>query len=188
MIRPTIPDDVIEDEYESPRDKIAKLVDKMALAKITSHGGRPTIYRKEYDEIVEMLHLVGSNLMATCAILNITPESYKVWCYQYPSFGASVMKGREIADAQVGKSLFQRATGYSHQATHISIIDGQVVQTKYTKHYPPDTAAAIYWLNNRMRAKWRTQHIMEHFLGDDKTDPTQSPAITINVVPNKKTK
>lgn len=192
MKRPAIPKEYFyelqPEYYESPRDKIAKLVDQIALAKVNACG-RPTVYRPEYDEVVEMLHLIGTTVAVMCTIFNVSVAIYYEWCKRYPSFGASVMRGREIADAQVGKSLWQRATGYSHPAEHISIINDRVVKTPYIKHYPPDTSAAIYWLNNRGKGKWRTQQIFEHIMADEaKLDASRPPAITINVVPTKKSK
>ena len=59
------------------------------------------------------------------------------------------------ADAQVEKSLFQRATGYSHEDTYFSQYEGVVTATPYTKHYAPDVVACIFWLKNRKPAEWR---------------------------------
>jgi hypothetical protein len=68
--------------------------------------------------------------------------------------------GRDIADANVGKSLYDRAMGYSHPEDKIFVHNGETIIVPTTKHYPPDTASAIFWLKNRQPAKWRdTQNI-----------------------------
>ncbi len=51
--------------------------------------------------------------------------------------------------------MFARATGYEHDEVDIRVIDRKVVQTKIRKFYPPDTAAAIFWLKNRRKEEWR---------------------------------
>jgi hypothetical protein len=51
--------------------------------------------------------------------------------------------------------LYRRAIGYSHPETHICVVAGEVIQTPIVKHYPPDTAAAFIWLQNRRRGDWK---------------------------------
>jgi len=66
----------------------------------------------------------------------------------------SIKKGKAIADNRVVRSLYERATGYSHPEDQINVIQGQIVITPTIKHYPPDTTACIYWTKNRMREEW----------------------------------
>lgn len=70
-------------------------------------------------------------------------------------FLEAIKKGKEIADAAVGEALYQRATGYEHEAVKIQQYEGQIIETPYIKHYAPDTTAAIFWLKNRRRDDWR---------------------------------
>ena len=52
-------------------------------------------------------------------------------------------------------ALYRRAIGYSHESVHIHVgKNGKVVKTLYTKHYPPDTRACIFWLTNRAPEHW----------------------------------
>lgn len=67
-----------------------------------------------------------------------------------------------MADAKVVASLYKRANGYSHPALDIRTVDGEVVETEYTKHYPPDTVACIFWLKNRRPDLWRDRKEFEH--------------------------
>jgi len=39
---------------------------------------------------------------------------------------------------------------------------------KYTEHYPPDTTALVFWLNNRQRARWRDKPEPEATVLDDR--------------------
>ena len=55
------------------------------------------------------------------------------------------------------RSLYERAVGYSHDDVHITAYEGNPIITPITKHYAPETKAAIFWLKNRMPDDWRDQ-------------------------------
>ena len=50
--------------------------------------------------------------------------------------------------------MFQRAIGFSHEVEKVVQSGGKPVTVKYTEHYPPDTAALVFWLKNRQRRRW----------------------------------
>src|SRR5690606_12689348 len=81
---------------------------------------------------------------------------------KHPEFLESLTRGKAQADARVAEALFHRAIGYSHPDVHVSNFQGQVTLTPLTKHYPPDTTAAIFWLKNRSRENWRDKQDVEH--------------------------
>ena len=62
------------------------------------------------------------------------------------------------ADADVAASLYHRAMGYSHPEDKIFLHEGKVVRAQTTRHYPPDTGAAMAWLKNRQGLYWRDNH------------------------------
>jgi hypothetical protein len=99
--------------------------------------------------------LLGATLAEIATLLEISFPTLLVWRDKHPEFRAALLEGKEIADARVAKSLYRRAIGYSHPDTHVCVIDGQVIQTPIVKHYPPDTAAAFIWLQNRRRGDWK---------------------------------
>lgn len=57
----------------------------------------------------------------------------------------SVLK---VLTPEILMRLYQRATGYSHEAVKIFMPSGsrKSVKVKYTQHYPPDTAAIKLWM------------------------------------------
>lgn len=99
--------------------------------------------------------LLGATLAEIASLLDISFPTLLSWRDKHPEFRAALVEGKDLADARVAKSLYRRAIGYSHPDTHICVIDGQVVQTPIVKHYPPDTAAAFIWLQNRRRGDWK---------------------------------
>lgn len=68
----------------------------------------------------------------------------------------ALKKGKEVVDIQVENALLKRALGYEYTEERIEVSekDGRkVVQT--VKTVLPDTTAQIFWLKNRVPAKWR---------------------------------
>ena len=73
------------------------------------------------------------------------------------SFGEARRAGKEQADAQVIKKLYERCLGYeTTEAQQILDYDmngkPRIRETRTNKkHVPPDIMAIMYWLNNRSR-------------------------------------
>ncbi len=83
------------------------------------------------------------------------------WKIKYDVFCESLKDGREIADAYIGESLYQRAKGYSHKEDKIFNNNGEPLIVPTIKHYPPDPTAIIFWLKNRQPGKWRDKREVE---------------------------
>lgn len=84
------------------------------------------------------------------------------WARQYPDFMETLRLGREIADSVVERALYQRAVGYTVPETVVNVgKDGAVTKVPVVKHYPPDVAAARYWLENRRREDWKNRQEVE---------------------------
>jgi hypothetical protein len=119
-------------------------------------GGRPTDYRPEYAEQAEKLCKLGATDAELGEFFGVTEQTVNNWKNAHPVFFESLKKGKTLADAEVASKLYHRATGYSHDAVKIvANPGGQHHSVKYTEHYAPDTTAAIFWLKNRQREKWR---------------------------------
>jgi len=114
-------------------------------------GGRPTKYKDEYAEQAYKFCLLGADDKALARMFDVAVSTIYEWKNGHPEFSEAIKRGGEVADAEVGQSLYHRAMGYSHDEDKIFNANGQPLVVPTTKHYPPDTAAAIYWLNNRRR-------------------------------------
>lgn len=122
--------------------------------------GRPTKYKPDYAELAYKFCLLGANNDKLASLFDVSGSTIDKWIAEIDEFSGKVKEGREIADAEIAHSLFQRAKGYSHPEDDIrtlSVGGGQseIVITPTIKHYPPDTAAATLWLKNRQGDKWR---------------------------------
>ena len=128
-----------------------------AVAKPKAAKGRPSDYKAEYAKQARKLCLLGSTDAEMADFFGTSEQTLNAWKIAHPEFLESIRSGKEIADADVAEKLLHRATGYSHKEDDIRVVNGVIVITPTIKHYPPDTPAAIHWLNNRQRTKWRSK-------------------------------
>lgn len=138
---------------------------------------RPTKYQKAYAEQARKLCMLGYTDNQLADFFEVAVATINTWKKEHPEFLESVKKGKDLVDAEVVDSLFQRAMGYVAPDTDIRVIDNQIVKTQIKKHYPPDTAAAIFWLKNRQKKEWRDK--IDH--GIEGTDG--GPVQVVNYTP-----
>jgi len=118
--------------------------------------GRPSAYDPKYvAQARKICMLLGATDEQLAEVFDVSVTTINNWKREHPEFLASVKEGKISADAEVAVSLHHRAIGYSHPEVDIKVIEGQIVQTVITKHYPPDTGAAMAWLKNRQPKIWR---------------------------------
>ncbi|MGJ0510205.1 MAG: helix-turn-helix domain-containing protein [Methylocystis sp.] len=130
-------------------------------------GGRPTEYRVEYAKEAKKLCMLGATDKELADFFEVTEQTINNWKQSQPKFFESIKAGKVKADANVAARLYCRAIGYQHDAVKILTVarggnaGSDVVQEPYIEHYPPDTAAAIFWLKNRQPDKWREKQTVE---------------------------
>lgn len=124
-------------------------------AKGNKGGGRKSDYKKEYSRMGYRAALLGAIDKDLALLFDVSLSAIARWKKEHIEFSTSLKKGKEIADGRVAESLYERAMGYSHPEVDIKMYEGQIIITKLTKHYPPDTTAAIFWLKNRQCKNWR---------------------------------
>jgi len=119
-------------------------------------AGRPTKFEDSYCEKAYKLCLLGAIDKQIADFFGVSESTLNKWKLDYPEFSESLKSGKDEADALIAHSLFHRAKGYSHTDTKFATHEGMITDEKeYTKHYPPDTTAAIFWLKNRQKEAWR---------------------------------
>ena len=102
---------------------------------------RPTKYQEAYAEQARKLCLLGYTDAELADFFEVSESTIK--------------KGKAVADAEVSDRLYQRAMGFVAPDIDIRVIENRIVETPLEKYYPPDTTAAIFWLKNRQKDKWR---------------------------------
>lgn len=116
---------------------------------------RPTDYKPDYCDQGYKLCLLGATDKDMAEFFEVDESTINNWKLAHPEFLESIKKGKQLADATVADRLFKRATGYEHEEVDVKMYMGNIIKTDLTKHYPPDTTAAIFWLKNRQKDKWR---------------------------------
>ena len=124
-------------------------------------AGRPTKYKTEYNEQAYKLCLLGATDKDMADFFGVDEATINRWKNNHPEFCESIKRGKKKADAEVAEKLFHRAKGYEHEDLYIAQYQGEPITVPITKHYPPDTAAAIFWLKNRQKNKWRDKQDVE---------------------------
>lgn len=130
--------------------------------------GRPTKYKPEYADLARKFCLLGANNKRLAELFEVAESTINKWLVDTPEFSEAVRAGREIADANVANSLYQRAIGYEHVEDDIRTVaigmgqGSEIVITPTIKRYAPDTGAATMWLKNRQPQLWRDKVEVEH--------------------------
>jgi hypothetical protein len=122
--------------------------------------GRPSKFDEAMCVQAEKLCKLGATDKELADFFEVSESTLSKWKVDYPEFSEALKSGKEMADAEVGNRLFQRAIGYSHPDVHISNYQGEITKTETVKHYAPDTTACIFWLKNRRPDLWRDR--VEH--------------------------
>lgn len=163
--------------------KLAKKAARLKLKiKATNPVGRPSKFTHSMIASVEKLCKLGATDKEIADFFGISESTLNEWKGTYPQFSESIKRGKIIADSIVSEKLFHRATGYHHDDVDIKMFEGKIITTKLTKHYPPDTIAAIFWLKNRRPAEWRDKQEVDLKNTDGSLRPVQIIAVSQETV------
>ncbi len=123
--------------------------------------GRKTKYSDELVERIIELYGKGFTDLEVCRQTDLGERTLNEWKVRYPQFQQAIKTAKERIDDAVEAALFSRAMGYVHPHTEIFCgKDGLVTKVETVKRYPPDTAAAIFWLKNRRKTQWKNESFL----------------------------
>lgn len=132
---------------------------------------------KYHDDWAWSLAIKGGTNDEIAQAFGISTRTFIRWRREHESLETAVTEGKDIADAKVEKSLYQRATGYQITDEERTIeMDPRTGEQrparvkKTIKNVVPDTMAIMYWLNNRRRAQWSQRQEVALSAGDDAED------------------
>jgi hypothetical protein len=120
--------------------------------------GRKSGLNEKRQETFIRLAKEGKTLPEIAGVIGVSSRTLTNWMRLHPDLFLAVREARLIADELVEAALFRRATGYSHPETKVFIYEGCPVTEEITKHYAPDTQAAMFWLRNRQPDRWREKN------------------------------
>jgi hypothetical protein len=117
--------------------------------------GAPTKYKEEYNDQAHKLCLLGYSNKELGAFFKVSESTIENWLKVHSDFLGAVTQGKDLADADVAQSFHKRAKGYDYVETKEKQGDNGCETTITNKHVPPDAGAAMNWLSNRQKKKWR---------------------------------
>lgn len=126
--------------------------------------GRPSKFNGIDLSRVEILAKRGWTDADMAVFFGVCPKTWANWKDEHPTFLQALKDWKIEADARVERSLYERATGYSHPEDKIFNNEGKPLVVPTIRHYPPDTTACIFWLKNRQPERWRDRTEVEHGL------------------------
>ena len=119
-------------------------------------------YKEEYAGQARKLCLLGAIDTDLADFFEVARSTISLWKNDHPEFGKALSEAKREADAKVVRSLYQRATGYSHPEEKVFCYEGGIVTHNTIKQYAPDTAAGIFWLKNRQKDEWKDKQEIDH--------------------------
>ena len=130
------------------------------------NSGKPTQYKPEYAEQAEKLCLLGATDDEMADFFGVHRSTIYRWKLEHEEFCNAIKTAKDVADARVERSLYQKATGYNFTEQQAFKIKSdqykeEIEVVEVEKHAPADTTAAIFWLKNRQKDKWRDKHELE---------------------------
>ena len=131
-----------------------------------SETGRPLSYKDEYREQAAKLSELGLTDAQMADFFEVSIPTFNSWKAKHPDFFKSLKAGKEIADENVVRSLYNRAVGYDHPEDKIFQYNGKSLVVPTIKHVPPDPGAAKLWLTNRRPEEWR-EKVAQEVTGKD---------------------
>ena len=126
--------------------------------------GRPTKFKPEYVQKVVPLCEHGFTDQELADFFEIDIATLYRWKSAHPEFRDAIKSAGEIADERVERSLYQKAVGYEQNAVKVFMPAGAAapVYAPIRERVPADTGAAIFWLKNRRKDRWRDKTDLEH--------------------------
>jgi len=136
---------------------------KPKLQPITGKTGPKSKYDPNFHpKMAHRLALLGLTRREIAAAFHIRVDSFEKWIMQHSELLESLREGQRIADANVARAIYRKATGFYQPVEVIISKNKQSEIVQMMKYFPPDTQAAIFWLKNRTR--------MNEFTWSDRVD------------------
>lgn len=124
-------------------------------------AGRPSKFISLFATKIPEYLKKGKTQVQIAELLEVHPNTIARWMKKNADLWLACNEAKQSADELVEAALFKRATGYEHQATKFFSYEGASWSEEYIERYPPDTAAAMFWLKNRQPKKWQEKNHTE---------------------------
>jgi hypothetical protein len=141
--------------------------------------GHPSKFNDVDIRLIRFMYKKGATDQEVADELGVCRKTIHNWQVANPELKEQMKEWKQEADEKVERSLFERATGYSHKETKLFCHEGGIIAEDIIKHYPPDATSMIFWLKNRKPKDWRDRQEI------DMGDKNQPINISLNYKPSK---
>ena len=131
------------------------MVERVQRAKLPAH--RPPKYDPEImPNAAKFMAQRGAIMCEIADAFKISTKTLYNWINQYPEFREAIQTGVDVFNPRVERALAERAIGFYQTVVEKHVTkDGDIIDVEYEKYFPPDVTAAIFFLKNRMKDKYR---------------------------------
>lgn len=140
-----------------------------------NEGGRPTEYKREYNDQAYKLCLLGATDNDLADFFNVTEQTINNWKKEYEEFFESINAGKEIADMDVAFSLHQgtkdrivtEKKGFKVKKVYYDengkrVEEERIEMIDEERVIPSDFRNVQFWLKNRKPKQWRDKQEIDH--------------------------
>jgi len=140
---------------------------------VKNKGGRPTVFKTEHLAVIYKMCELGATDSDLAAAFGVTRGTINNWKKKHSEVFVQIRAGKNDANENVEKALYQRALGYKCDDVKFATFEGAITDAKkFKKHYPPDIGAIKFFLTNRDPERWK--NIIEQGHGDgEKAEPVK---------------
>lgn len=125
--------------------------------------GRPSAYKDEYVDLARKYCLLGATDEDLAKFFEVSVTTIDNWKNEHSDFLGAIKEGKDQADARVAHSLYNQAIGYKSKKVVTATHMGRITDEKEIDEYiGPSATAAIFWLKNRQKDKWRDKQEIDH--------------------------
>jgi DNA-binding XRE family transcriptional regulator len=133
-------------------------------------------YTEDFPKLAEMYARNGLSDKQIAENLRISQETFYQYVKHRPEFSEALKRGKAPIDFEVENALLKRAMGYEYEEESTEYVAGidengkikPTIKEKriIKKQVPPDTGAAIFWLTNRQKDRWKQKQHIDHTTND----------------------
>src|SRR4030042_225020 len=120
-------------------------------------------YKLDMPDRAYGLALLGLTDRQIAMGLGVDMQVFNSWKTTKPDFAEMLERGKTLADAEVAKSLYKCATGYTFVRQYVTIWKktGEITKTDVVEHSHPNPFAAFKWLQIRQKGYWNPVNKIE---------------------------
>jgi len=118
-------------------------------------------WNNDLIRLIFELALLGLTEEKICEVIDVPFGTFRGWKKSKPEMADALKRGKEVADAKVVATLYQRAVGYEVPEEHVKTYRGQSTVITTMRHVPGDVQAIELWLKSRQPALWNPAHKVE---------------------------